>query len=349
MVDGSHVTLPGFHARGYEREPGWLIETLNVSQPDPLLTLNHHGRSLSLGLTNDRVAGLDLLIDLNKDWSVSAFGGLPTSPVATQGVLGNLVVGGRLDARLAPSCHFGLFLSRDNGMDGVQEASTDFNIKLGPLLMLSGLSRVWDDEWREHRFATQFCYRSFRFKPVFEYFYPWDRSDHFAAENHLYGFLADAEESVRTIGADVDWQGVDRLIIGLQTRRFDYLLLHEDAVFCEGIISIAASDDFQVDLNIGRMIGDLDETRFHLMGADLVYRNLFGLPGAFVDANARYIDYDRSVRDHHMAVDTSWGFGFRFEAVGLETRLSGIRTLDPYGEDDMGAMLSIRWQRRPTR
>jgi hypothetical protein len=328
---------------GSRVQPQPRIESLKLNDADKSLKVTIGGQPLSVGLTNGQVAGLELAAKTDRRWSVSAFGGVSTTPVSGKGVFGNIVYGGRIDTQPIPGGKIGVSARINNGQADADEADTDFSFDLGPHLTVSGQARYKACEWRRHRYSMRLRYRAFQLTPVFEYLYARDDTTRFTAQSQLFGFLA-SNDPVRITGADLAWKGYDDLNIGLRTRLYDYPSLKEGAFYYAGTVSLKAPAGGHLNLEIGRMEGHLDETRYTLVDADMVYPDFLGLKSAFFNVDARCVDYDRPVRGRRMALHTSWGVGFEFLDGHIETRLSGAYGRDPFLGDDVGAKLSIEFK-----
>lgn len=328
---------------GCNVQPKWLAENLKLTHSDNFFKFMLGDRPVSVGLTNANVAGLELSTTIDKQWSVAAFGGVPNTPVTEKGVIENLVYGGRIDAHPVPGDKIGLSARINNGQAYADEAATDFSIRLGSLLTVNGLSTYKACEWRKHRYSVRFRYESLQLTPVYEYLYARDDADRFTAESYLFGFAA-ASDPVRIAGSDLEWKGLDSLSVGLRARRYDYASRHEESLYYAGMVSLKAPAGGHIGLEIGRMQGHLAETLYTLVDADMVCPNLFGLKNAFFSVDARYVDYDRPVGGRDMALHASWGVGVNFLDGRLETKLSGVYGVDPFLADDLGAMLSIKFQ-----
>jgi hypothetical protein len=320
----------------------WPAEKPTVDASDCRLNFVLGNQPVSVGLTNERVAGLDLKTNIDDAWSVTALGGLPTTPAPEKGVVDNLVYGGRIEAHPRPWYKIGLSMMLDNGQETAAETATDFNFNIGSMLAVNGLARTKAHEWREHRYSVGLHYESFRLAPVYESFYAQDEADRFTTKTHLFGFLTNADP-VRIAGTDIGWEGAEGVDIALRTRRYDYSSWREAARYYAGLISIKAPAESLIDLEIGRMEGHLPETQYMLVDADLVCQHPMGLQDAFFNVDARYIDYDQRVRGRDMAFHTSWGVGYNFFDGHLKAKLAGVYKMDPYVADDVTAMLSIQF------
>jgi hypothetical protein len=298
---------------------------------------------VSLGLTHGRVAGLEMVTKTDRQWSITAFGGVPTTPVTTKGVVDNLVYGGRIDAHPMPGSEIGVSARIRNGEADKDEADTDFSFNFGTYLTVSGLTQYKASEWRRHRYSFRLRYKSFQLTPVYEYLYARDDTVRFTSKSQLFGFLA-SDDPVRISGTDLDWKGFDNLSIGLRTRLYDYPLQDESALYYAGRVSLKAATGGHLDLEIGRMQGHLDETRYTLVDAGMVCPNFLGLKSAFFKVDARWVDYDRPVSGRDLSLHTSWGMGFHFLDGHLETKLSGMYGMDPFTGNNAGAMLSIKFE-----
>jgi hypothetical protein len=328
---------------GCSVEPQLQMEGLKSNDSGRLLRFMVADHPVSLGLTHGRVAGLEMVTKTDRQWSITAFGGVPTTPVTTKGVVDNLVYGGRIDAHPMPGSEIGVSARIRNGEADKDEADTDFSFNFGTYLTVSGLTQYKASEWRRHRYSFRLRYKSFQLTPVYEYLYARDDTVRFTSKSQLFGFLA-SDDPVRISGTDLDWKGFDNLSIGLRTRLYDYPLQDESALYYAGRVSLKAATGGHLDLEIGRMQGHLDETRYTLVDAGMVCPNFLGLKSAFFKVDARWVDYDRPVSGRDLSLHTSWGMGFHFLDGHLETKLSGMYGMDPFTGNNAGAMLSIKFE-----
>ena len=316
---------------------------MKFEEPDNRLDLELGGRSVSIGLTNDQLAGLELTADIDRAWGLRVFTGLPKTPVSEKGIFRNLVYGGKIEARPSEFCAVGLSMSKDNGRDTAEMTSLDFKLDIGSMVTLNGVSAYQGGEQRSHRYSARFRRKAFYLTPVYEYVYPRVEAERFQAEPHRFGFLSTDDEAVSIAGSDLGWEGDERLALGLKARRYAYTWQDEIAFYYAATFGLKAPAGGHLDMEFGRMQGGLCETRYTLAEADLVYADPFGLDGASLNADVRFIDYDQAVRGVDTALHTSWGIGFEFLDGRLETRLSCTQKADPFTGDDLGVVLSIRF------
>ena len=328
---------------GCDLQPAWFADHMKFEDPDSLLNLDLGGLPVSIGLTNDQVAGLELTTDIDRAWGFQIFTGMPKTPVPDKGIFRNLIYGGKIAIHPTESWAVGMSVSRDNGQDADEAASVDFNLDIGSRVSLTALSTCQGDGWRSRRYSARFRGSDFYVTPVYEFLNPRDDADRFQAEQHRFGFLPADDEAVRVAGSDFGWEGSERLTFGLRARRYAYTRQDEEAFYYAATTALKAPAGSHLDMEVGRMEGGHCETRYTLAEADLVYPDPFGLRGASLNASLRLIDYDQTVHGLDTALRASWGIGFTFLDGRLETRLSCTQRADPYERDDLGTLLSIRF------
>jgi len=311
-----------------------------ASDSDYRLNLSFVGQPLSVGLTNERVAGLELTASPVAALSIEAFGGLPPDAVDRRGIVENLVYGGRIGTQHLSLGQIGLSVIYDNAEDYSEEI-TDMDLTIGPWLAINGSSRHTENVWREHRYSVTLGWEAFTLSPLYEYFFIEDDACRIETESHRFGFLADTDETIYVTGTDLGWEKNDHLNFGIRTRHFTYEQRDEEALYYGGLFSLKVSSGNSLSFEVGTMQGKQPETIYSLVQAEATIKDIFGIKGGFCGLTGRYIDYDHQVQDRTMAIHTAVETGLRFLGGRVETKLSGIYQEDPYFEDHFEGMLTI--------
>ena len=317
-----------------------LDENLESVGSDYRLNLSFGGQPLSVGLTNDRVAGLELAANPAAALSIEAFAGLPPGTANRNGIVENLVYGGRIGTQHLSLGQIGLSVVYDNGEDSSEEM-TDIDLAIAPWLAINGSSRHTENVWREHRYSATLRWEAFTLSPLYDYFFIEDDTCLIETESHRFGFLSDTDETIYVTGTDLDWKKNDLLNFGIRTRNYTYEQRDEEALYCAGLFSLKASSGSGLSLEIGSMQGERPETLYSLVQAEATVKDIFGIKGGYCGLTGRYIDYDHQVEDSIMAIHTAVETGLTFLDGRVETKVSGIYQEDPYVEDHFTGMLTI--------
>lgn len=342
MYDNLYKDLSTIANYGFSSQMVGLDENLEsvASGSDYRLNLSFIGQPLSVGLTNDQVAGLELSASPAAALSIEAFGGLPPGAVNRRGIVENLVYGGRIRTQRMSMGQIGLSVTYDNAED-YSEEMTDIELKLSPWLAINGSSRHRENVWREHRYSATLGWGAFTLSPLYDYFFIEDDACLIKTESHRFGFLSDTDETIYVTGTDLDWEKNDHLRFGIRTHRYTYEQRDEEAIYYGGLFSLKAPSGSGLSLEIGSMQGRQPETIYSLVQAEATIKGVFGMKGGFCGLTGRYIDYDHQVEDRTMAIHTAVETGLRFLDGRVETKLSGIYREDPYFEDHFTGMLTI--------
>lgn len=307
---------------------------------DYRLNLSFGGQSLTVGLTNDRVAGLELAANPAAALSIEAFAGLPPWAANRKGIVENLVYGVRIGTQHLSMGQIGLSVIYDNA-DDYSEEIADIDLTIAPWLAINGSSRHTENLWREHRYSATLRWESFSLSPLYEHFFIEDDTCLIKTESHRFGFLYDTDETIYVTGTDLDWEKNDHLNFGIRTRSYTYEQRDEEALYYAGLFSLKAPSGSGLSLEIGSMQGKRPETTYSLVQAEATIKDIFGIKGGFWGLTGRYVDYDHQVEDRTMAIHTAVETGLRFLGGRVETKLSGIYQEDPYIEDDFAGLLTI--------
>ena len=317
-----------------------LDENLESVGSDYRLNLSFGGQPLSVGLTNDRVAGLELAANPAAALSIEAFAGLPPGTANRKGIVENLIYGGRIGTQYLSLGQIGLSVIYDNAEDYSEEI-TDIDLTIASWLAINGSSRHTENVWREHRYSATLRWEALTLSPLYEYFFIEDDTCLIKTESHRFGFLSDTDETIYVTGTDLDWKKNNHLNFGIRTRSYTYEQRNEEALYYAGLFSLMAPSGSGLSLEIGNMQGTRPETIYSQVQAEATIKDIFGIKGGFCGLTGRYIDYDHRVEDRTMAIHTAVETGLTFLDGRMETKLSGIYQEDPYFEDHFTGMLTI--------
>lgn len=297
------------------------------------------------GVANDAIDGLRVRSDLGSQFSISGYGGVPVGFDETDGRGGDSIWGGRLSHRFKALSDVGVSYKRirDNSTTVSSMLGIDSAFFLPWDMSLSGRSarNMETAGWAEHNYELQICAGDFTICPLYELF---QYDQYFGAMVPAAGpflSLAESDEQLRVIGADIDWRFSRRWSLGVKAKDYSYNLA-ESAMYVSASVSWLGESLTQAGGEVGHMQGGAADNNYLLM------RLFFYLDGMaesvwadFVSADILYTLYDEDIYGKNYSYCVSFSSGRSFYNDKLEVKLSADYSVDPYFDSDLRAMLAV--------
>lgn len=346
LVDAAadeYLRTEGITARPVETDlyDSFLSDQMMVEKSDEPMWRFRSWKTV-IGLTKDPVVGLKFASNPVDFLSVSAFGGLPEMEVPEEhiDITEYVAYGGKITARPLSPVKVGFSYKKKSAKEHDEITGINFSFNQS-LLTFRGASE-YGQNWFEHGYSAILNFRLLQLETIYESFNLHVWPDQIERESRLFGFLSSDDESVRIAGSDLTWDGWGALQVGLRGRRYDYDLRGESTYYSAGLLSLETRTGSSVSFEMGRMLGQTDETEYDLFRTEMVWRNPFGWKDNYISADSLLVDYDRQVGEVGTALHASLEAGINFLNDRLKTRLSGIyRQDDPYSKNKIGAMMKI--------
>jgi len=302
------------------------------------------GRQYILGIDSDSsIDGILVNTDISPQFSISAFGGQPSSLRSENGRGGDLTAGGRIALHRGNSIQFGLFyryVANDSNRDQ-EEVGFDLSSYLLKGVSLSGRSK-WNlvtDGWAEHSYQASGRILGVLIRPFFEYFEYENFFNERENSADPFRFLAETEEKITTFGSDFTYTVIPSVDVGAKLKYYDYEERDESAQYISALAVWRWEQLSEWGAELGLMNGDGSENRYFL-GRTYVYKTL---PLGFVTGDFVYAHYDEEILGRDYSVFVSLGAGRNFLDDALEVKLSGDFSSDPYFDTNLRGMLNLRY------
>ncbi|HSH70087.1 MAG TPA: hypothetical protein VK997_09220, partial [Deferrisomatales bacterium] len=251
--------------------------------------------------------------------------------------------GGRLANHWGRLYEIGVSYKRvDNDGDKQEEVlGVDSSLSAGTFAYLHGTSvrNLGTDQWQEHSYEVRIPVRRFVLRPYFQRFDYAAYFDTGVNTGSPFRFLADSQETVTVLGGDVTWNATAALELGARAKRYTYQEREENAWYYAGLATWHLGSLNQVGGEVGRMDGDTEDTAYTQVRG-FFYHEMS--PG-FVSGDAVYVHYDADILDEGRSVFASLSGGMRFLEEKLEVSLSGDYSADPYFDQDLRALLNVKY------
>lgn len=300
------------------------------------------------GVTSEAVDGLWLKTDLNRYLSISGYAGQPVGLSSTDSRSGDSIYGGRATVH-GSEYEAGLSykIMENDGLTIEDQLGFDLSIALPMNIDFYGRSiqNLETEEWAEHTYELNITSGSLRVRPFFEYYSFPDYFDTGAVAINPFSILAQSDEEITTIGADLSWKQSESLDIGTKLKTYSYDQNQSSnfmSVFCTWHSDEAELT--QVGAEVGYMMGDAAANDYLLLRI-YTYMDELGdrLWLDFVSADLVYAMYDQSIYGKDTSLVASAGVGKSFMDDQLTIRLSGDFSQDPYFDDDVRGLLRITY------
>ena len=336
----------------YESDPDaeLLYGYVQYAKPYNRFRVNLGRQHIFSGIMNESIDGLDVETGLGSFFSARAYGGLSVTADADDFSHTPLIAGGRLAHHYGSIYEIGISYQNisTTGETARQTAGADVGLRIASWLILNGLSsyNIETRDWREHNIDASVIIGPFTIQPAYQYF---QYSDYFDVENKnntVFAFLKNSDETLAVISADVMWQPVDRLEIGVRGRNYSYAVRNEAARYYAGLMTFDLSQaGSQIGAEIGRMDGETSENIYTLFRGFFYWQNPFNLSAAaFISGDALYVSYDAPVYGKDSSLYGSLGAGRTFLDDRLEIKLSITYSQDPYFDSDVGGLMTIKFK-----
>jgi hypothetical protein len=302
------------------------------------------GRQYIFGIDSDSsIDGILVNTNISPQFSISAFGGQPSSLRSESGRGGDLTAGGRIAFHQGNSIELGLFyqyVANDSNRDE-EEVGFDLSSYLLKGVSLSGRSK-WNlvtDGWAEHSYQASGRIRGVLIRPFFEYFEYENFFNERENSADPFRFLAETQEKITTFGSDFTYTVVPSVDLAAKLKYYDYDKRDETAEYISTLAVWRWEQLSEWGVELGLMNGDGSENRYYL-GRTYVYKNL---PLGFVTGDFVYAHYDEEILGRDYSVFVSLGAGRNFLDDALEVKLSGDFSSDPYFDTSLRGMLNLRY------
>ena len=303
------------------------------------------GRQYIFGFDSDSsVDGILVNTDISPQFSISAFGGQPSSLRSENGRGGDLTAGGRIAFHQDNSIELGLFyqyVANDSNRDE-EEVGFDLSAFYLPRgLSLSGRSK-WNlvtDGWAEHSYQGSGRILGVLIRPFFEYFEYENFFNERENSADPFRFLAETKEKITTFGSDFTYTIIPPVDVGAKLKYYRYDKIDESAQYISALAIWRWEQQSEWGTELGLMNGDGSENRYFL-GRTYVYKTL---PPGFVTGDFVYAHYDEDIQGRDYAVFVSVGAGRNFLDDALEIKLSGDFSSDPYFDTNLRGMINVRY------
>lgn len=302
------------------------------------------GRQYIFGVDSDSsIDGILLNTDISPWFSLSAFGGQPSSLRSKNGRGGDLTAGGKISLRQGNSIQFGLFykyVANDSNRDE-EEVGFDLSSYLPKGVSFSGRSK-WNlvtDGWAEHSYQGLGRILGVQIRPFFEYFEYENFFNERENSADPFRFLAETEEKIITFGSDFTYPVIPSVDVGAKLKYYDYDKRNESAQYISALAVWRWEELSEWGAELGLMNGDESENSYFL-GRTYVYKTL---PPGFVTGDFVYAHYDEEILGRDYSVFFSLGAGRNFLDDALEVKLSGDFSSDPYFDTNLRGMLNVRY------
>ena len=302
------------------------------------------GRQYIFGFDSDSsVDGILVNTDISPGFSISAFGGQPSSLRSENGRGGDLTAGGRIAFHQGNSVELGLFyqyVANDSNRDE-EEVGFDLSAYLPMGVSLSGRSK-WNlvtDGWAEHSYQASGRILGVLIRPFFEYFEYENFFNERENSADPFRFLAETKEKITTFGSDFTYPVIPSVDVGAKFKYYEYDQINESAQYISALTVWRWEKLSEWGAELGLMNGDGSGNRYFL-GRTYVYKTL---PPGFVTGDFVYAHYDEEILGRDYSVFFSLGAGRNFLDDALEVKLSGDFSSDPYFDTNLRGMLNVRY------
>ncbi len=302
------------------------------------------GRQYIFGMDSDSsIDGILVNTDFSPQFSISAFGGQPSSLRSENGRGGDLTAGGRIAFHQGNSIELGLsykYVADDSNRDE-EEVGFDLSFYLPRGVSLSGRSE-WNlvtDGWAEHSYQASGRILGLLIRPFFEYFEYENFFNERENSADPFRFLAETKEKITTFGSDFTYTVIPSVDVGAKLKYYDYEQRNESAQYISALAVWRWEQLSEWGAELGLMNGDSSNNRYFL-GRTYVYKTL---PPGFVTGDFVYAHYDEDILGRDYSVFVSLGAGRIFFDDALEVKLSGDFSSDPYFDTNLRGMLNVRY------
>jgi hypothetical protein len=304
------------------------------------------------GVSNQSVDGVSVKSNVTPLFTVSSYFGLAVGVEEVDGRSGDHLFGGRLAHHLGSRYEVGIsykYLANDSdkqvkvlGIDSSVNLSS-FNVPIP--VSFHGLSsrNLVDNEWQEHSYEASIPVYNFLLRPFFERFDYDAYFDAGEATGSPFVFLAGSDETVTTYGSDLIWYLTGKLETGLKAKHYDYDKRDDNAWYYAGQVTLRGKGLSQVGGEVGVMDGGSSDTQYTLWRGQFYW----DVAPSYVSGDIMYVAYDEDVGadplDQDRSFFTSLGVGHWFLEDTLEARFSADYSSDPYFDDDLRGMVTLRY------
>jgi hypothetical protein len=296
------------------------------------------------GVANESVDGLAVRGDAGPFFSASAYAGQPVSLEEVDGRDSDSIWGGRIGHHLGSLYEVGLSYKRlENDGDLAQESlGIDSSVQFSFPVSLRGYSvrNLDTDDWSEHSYEARVSVKSLLLRPFFQRFDYDAFFDAGAKTPTVFRFLEGSGETVETYGADLTWFATANLDLELKAKKYAYDERDDDAWYWGGLATLRFSGLSQVGGEVGGMDGGTSDTQY------ILWRGFFywDAKPAFLSGDVVWVSYDQDINGEDASTFVSLGAGERFLKDALEVRLSGDYSADPYFDEDVRGMLTVKYR-----
>ena len=164
-------------------------------------------------------------------------------------------------------------------------------------------------------------------------------------ESNLFHFLANSEEQITILGADLQWQGFGPVRLGGRYNHYVYDVRQETAGYYAALLSLDISGGSQLGIEAGRMDGEIADNIYTLYRAYFYWVNPFRLSeSAFISGDGIFQAYDTPVFGEDSSINLSFSAGFHLANDSLEFKLTGLYSQDPYFEENVEGLVTLQYQ-----
>ncbi|MEI6972210.1 MAG: hypothetical protein WCL44_11935 [bacterium] len=313
---------------------------------------SYQDRSLRLGrqhvfegVADDSIDGVRARTDLGDQFSVSAYGGLPLGLDDVPGRGGDSIWGGRLSHRFKAYSDVGLSYKtmKDDGstVSSMLGVDSSFLLPFGMSLYGNSVRNMETSGWAEHNYELRIDAGKFTVCPLFELF---RYDDYFGAKAPAKGpflSMADSDERLRVVGANLDWRRSTSWNFGAKAKSYSYDL-DGSAWYASASADWFGKSLAQAGGEVGRMQGVDADKKYLLMRIYCYMDRLAEAVWAdFISADLLYTLYDEAIYGKDYACCVSVGSGKRYFGDKLEVRISADYSADPYFNSDIRAMMTV--------
>jgi len=347
-----------FHAYGWGRwdsaDSGYFDKStdgdlihgyLEYSKPYSAFRLYLGRRHIFSGVTNQLVDGMQLSTGLGESFTVLMYGGVTA---ASDDAGSDPTYGGRIALHPQPNYELGVsYQNTDIEVNPDERIGLDLFCNYSSWVTLQGLSsyNLKSEGWREHSYSATFRYKMLALAPSYQQFYYQDYFGTGDETNNRFRFLADTDEKLAILGADLQWAGESPFHFALRYNQYTYDLRQEKAAYYAALLSLESSEGSQVGTEIGKMDGETADNIYTLYRAYFYWRNPLSIShSAFISGDGIFQDYEVPVYGKDSATNYSLSIGTFLFGEHLELRLTGNYNLDPYFDKDVEGLFTLNYQ-----
>ncbi len=318
---------------------------LEYSRPYSALHLKLGRQHVFAGVTDQSVDGLQAAAGLGGIITATLFGGITSSSDESSA---DTTYGGRLALYPKPRYELG-FSYQKTELEGDPDhrAGLDLSFNWGEWLTLQGLSsfNLETEDWREHSYSALLRFKDAVLEPSYQTFSYQDYFGTGEEGSNLFHFLANSEEQITILGADLQWQGFGPVRLGGRYNHYVYDVRQETAGYYAALLSLDISGGSQLGIEAGRMDGEIADNIYTLYRAYFYWVNPFRLSeSAFISGDGIFQAYDTPVFGEDSSINLSFSAGFHLANDSLEFKLTGLYSQDPYFEENVEGLVTLQYQ-----